>query len=147
MTSTADDLLAAVSAALPRLHALDEARAAVRPAPGRWSKKEILGHLIDSAANNHQRFVRMQRIPHLELDGYAQDDWVRVSHHHDRSWSDLVSFWESYNRFLAVLLRHVEPAALRHTWTDPDGRRVDLEFVARDYVVHLRHHLAQLAAP
>jgi hypothetical protein len=49
---------------------------ALKPAPDRWSKKEILGHLIDSAANNHQRFVRAQGTPRLEFPGYEQEFWV-----------------------------------------------------------------------
>lgn len=146
MHDVADDLLAALSATTA-LRAIDDGRAAARPARGGWSRKEILGHLIDSAANNHQRFVRMQQVAHLELPGYAQDDWVRVSRHGARPWLDLVSLFETYNRFLAALVRDLDPAALSHTWTAPDGRRLDLAFVARDYVAHLRHHLAQLTAP
>jgi hypothetical protein len=82
--------------------------------------------------------------PHLEFPGYAQDAWVRVSGHQDRPWLELVSVWEACNRQVAAVLRHVDPSTLRNTWTDPEGRRVDLEFVARDYVVHLRHHLEQI---
>lgn len=59
-----------VAIALPRLQSIPEDIAAQKPAPGKWSKKEILGHLIDSAANNHQRFVRLQLQPELTLPGY-----------------------------------------------------------------------------
>jgi hypothetical protein len=64
--------------AAPKLSGIGEEEAARRPAAGRWSKKEILGHLIDSACNNHQRFVRTQLSPGLEFPGYEQDSWVRV---------------------------------------------------------------------
>jgi hypothetical protein len=127
-----------------RLRSIDEKTASIRPAPGKWSKKEILGHLTDSAANNHQRFVRLQFGPRLELPGYEQDGWVRVQHYQDRSWTEIVSFWEAYNRHLAFVVRHLDAQCLRNTWRAPDGKEVDLEFIVRDYLVHMRHHLEQI---
>ncbi len=140
------ELATLVGGVAERLRRVDEAAASRKPAPGKWSRKEILGHLIDSAANNHQRFVRLQLQGTLELPGYEQDGWVRVSHYQDRPWADLVAFWETYNRNLAEIVRRFDPASLRHTWSDPSGRVLDLEFIARDYVVHMRHHLDQIAA-
>jgi hypothetical protein len=144
LTAVARHLAAVVAAAAKRLARTSEESAGRRPAPGKWSPKEVLGHLIDSAANNHQRFVRMQLLPHLELPGYAQDDWVRLAGYHDLPWRDLCELWAGYNRLLAHLLARADPATLRHTWTLGDGRRVDLEWVARDYVLHMRHHLGRL---
>ena len=146
LTDVATDLVALVHAQGQRLRRIGESAAARRPAPGQWSRKEILGHLIDSAANNHQRFVRLQLQGSLELPGYEQDGWVRVSHYQDRPWADLVAFWETYNRNLAEIVRRLDPACLRHTWRDPKGQVLDLEFIVRDYVVHMRHHLDQIAA-
>lgn len=42
--------------------------------PAKWSKKEILGHLIDSATNNHHRFVRVQFETNLKIS-YDQNKW------------------------------------------------------------------------
>src|SRR5262245_66441164 len=84
MKSVADDLLSALEAA-DRLRQFDEAAASKRPTPGKWSKKETLGHLIDSAANNHQRFVRLQLSPHIDLPGYDGDEEVRVQRHNEHT--------------------------------------------------------------
>jgi DinB family protein len=143
MESVANDLLSALDAA-DRLHQIDEAAAAKRPAPGKWSKKETLGHLIDSAANNHQRFVRLQLYPRVDLPGYDGDEWVRVQAYQDQPWSEIIDLWRRYNTQLASVIRHVDPQALGHVWHTPDGKDLTLEFIMSDYVVHLRHHLDQV---
>jgi len=141
--SVADELQTAIKLA-DRLRLINDAAASVKPAPGKWSKKEILGHLIDSAANNHQRFVRLQLTPSIALPEYDGDEWVRVQGYQDRSWGELIDLWRMYNTQLASVIEHVGPAALRHVWHTPDGKDLDLEFIMRDYVVHLRHHLDQI---
>ncbi len=143
MESVADELLSVLKA-VDRLRAIDETAAGLRPGPDKWSSKEIIGHLIDSAANNHQRIVRLQLMPRLELPGYEQNGWVRVQHYQERAWKDLLQLWQVYNTHLAAVIRHVDPTALRHAWRTPDGNDVDLEFIIRDYVVHMRHHLDQI---
>src|SRR5580765_418455 len=75
-TDVASDLLQIVEAALPRLRSVSDAEAARPRAPGKWSAKQVIGHLVDSAANNHQRFVRAQQGTELEFPGYAQDHWI-----------------------------------------------------------------------
>jgi hypothetical protein len=127
-----------------RLKALPDSAAALKPDPRTWSKKEILGHLVDSAANNHQRFVRMQLQPHLVLPGYEQDGWVRVQGYQNMEWRDIIELWQMYNRHLASLIRDVNPEALQNTWVDPEGKTVTLEFIMRDYLVHMKHHLDQI---
>src|SRR6185503_9111140 len=118
--------------------------ASKRPAPGNWSPKEILGHLVDSAANNHQRFVRLQLGSRIDLPGYDGDAWVSLQRYQDRSWREIIELWRMYNMQLAWLIRGVDSGALRHVWRTPDGKDLDLEFIMRDYVVHLRHHLEQI---
>jgi hypothetical protein len=143
MKDVADQLESAVAVA-DRLRRIDDEIAAVRPAPGKWSRKEILGHLIDSAMNNHQRIVRLQLQSRLELPGYDQEGWVRVHHYQDRPWKEIIDVWQLYNRNLASLIRHTDPACLRNLWRSPDGNDIDLEFIIRDYLVHMRHHLEQI---
>jgi hypothetical protein len=141
--SVANDLLSALKIA-DKLRGIDEAKASVRPTPGKWSNKEIIGHLIDSAANNHQRFVRLQLSPSIDLPGYDGDEWVRVQRYQERSWHQIVDLWQMYNTQLAAVIRQMDAKALRNVWNTPDGKKLDLEFIARDYVVHLRHHLNQI---
>lgn len=143
MKNVADDLESKLAIA-ERLRKIDDETAAYRSGPDRWSVKEIIGHLIDSAANNHQRFIRLQMQDHLDLPGYDGDAWVRIEQYQNRPWPELISLWESYNRHLAHVIRNIDPAALRHTWRSPEGEIVDLDFVVRDYVVHMQHHLDQI---
>ena len=95
---------------MPRLRALADARASSSLVPAKWSPKQILGHVIDSAANNHQRFVRVQAESDLNLPGYAQDFWVDTQRYSDRAWSDLIDLWASYNRHLAHVITHIAEA-------------------------------------
>jgi hypothetical protein len=143
MQNTALELERILDEARPRLLAMDEAAAQQRPDAEKWSWKEIMGHLIDSAANNHQRFVRLQIEPTLSLPSYRQPDWVRVQHYRDRRWSELVELWNAYNRHLAHIMRHADPQAAGHVWKAPDGD-LALAFLMTDYLKHLRHHLAQI---
>jgi hypothetical protein len=138
-----NSLASVVTDAIPRLSAISEQGAAQKPAANKWSKKEILGHLIDSAANNHQRFVRLQLEREISLPGYEQDGWVRVARYQDRPWTEIIALWAAYNRHLATIIDTLDPSALGHVWHSPGGD-VTLEFIATDYVRHLKHHLNQI---
>lgn len=153
--SIADDLRRAVEDATPRLHALSEDAVRQRPAPGKWSKKEILGHLIDSAANNHQRFVRAQFQDDLVFPGYAQDEWVRVQRYQETEWKALIELWRRYNLHLARVIAAIPDAVrLREHRTHnlhriamrrvPEHEATTLDYFMRDYVYHLQHHLRQI---
>jgi hypothetical protein len=137
-TAEFSTLLDLAAAELPRLTDTDTRR------EGHWSRKEILGHLIDSAANNHQRFVRGQLDRKLITPAYAQEQWVETERFHDREWSDLVQFWLAYNRHLLHLMSHVRPDSLDSIILIGGNDPVSLEFVMIDYVRHLKHHLEQI---
>jgi len=123
---------------------ISDAEASIPAIEGGWSRKEVLGHLIDSASNNHQRFVRAQLQDELRWPGYDQAGCVRVQRFQDARWSDLLEFWAAYNRFLARVLAAV-PEEKRATpcWIG-DYPRMTLEELAADYVTHLEHHLDQI---
>lgn len=140
----ADDLEALVSSTAPALRALGEGAAGLKPDAGTWSIKEVLGHLVDSAANNHQRFVRAQQGGTLVLPGYEQDHWVGAQGYQQRPWTEIVQLWESYNRHLAHVIRRIPPAALAAECRIGDNPPVTLGFIVGDYVTHMRHHLQQI---
>ncbi len=149
------ELRTAVDRAVPTLLSLSDVAASGAPARGRWSPKQVIGHLIDSASNNHQRFVRAQFTDDLLFPGYEQDAWVDVQRYQDAEWTELVAFWRSYNLHLARVIESIparvqgEPR-IRHNlhvraFTPvPESEPATLGYFMRDYVVHLRHHLRQI---
>jgi hypothetical protein len=142
--AVAHDLLQTIEAALPKLRAISEPDAERPRAAGKWSRKQIVGHLIDSAANNHHRFVRAQEGPMLSFPPYAQDHWVSSQHYQDRSWNDLVTLWHAYNRHLTHVIGRIAEDRRHVPCTIETNEPVTLEFLASDYVEHLRHHLGQI---
>ena len=151
----AERLVEALRRATPALLALDDTATARRPAPGKWSPREIIGHLVDSASNNHQRFVRMRDRDDLVVDGYEQDVWVESQRYAEAPWVELVLLWLTYNRHLARLMAATPPADrdrvrkvhnlhLRAFRPVPVDRDVTLAYFMNDYVDHLEHHLAQI---
>ena len=137
--------LRAVAGSFSReLLAADPRAVARRPAPQTWSPKEVLGHLIDSAANNHQRFVRAQETDALTLPGYEQNHWVRVQGYNDADWAHLVTLWTHVNLHLADVIARVPEDRYAVPCTIGDSEPVTLEFVIVDYLRHLKHHMAQI---
>ncbi len=111
---------------------------------GGWSRKQVLGHLIDSASNNHQRFVRALLEEELRWPGYDQVGCVRVQHFQDASWSALVELWTAFNGLLAHVLAHVPEAKRNTQCIIGDHAPMSLEQLAEDYLRHMRHHVEQI---
>jgi hypothetical protein len=144
MKDVADWLNRIVGSVHSRLLSIHEDDAGRKPFEEKWSKKEILGHLIDSASNNHQRIVRMQETSDLGTFRYAQDHWVRVQQYQTEPWTDLVELWFAYNLHLAHIIRNINPAALEHVCDVGYPKPVTLRYLLDDYVDHLEHHLRQI---
>ena len=147
MRDTADELRAAVAEAVGRLHTIPEIAAQEPRAEGKWSRKEILGHLVDSALNNHQRFVRAQLTEDFSFPGYAQDEWVARQGYAERPWPEIVDTWRTANQHLAHTIERIAPEARAHICRigdDPHDPPLTLDWWVRDYLRHMRHHLAQI---
>jgi len=129
---------------LPNLRALSDERASIARAPGKWSAKEELGHLIDSAANNHIRFVRGALEPEFRGPGYAQDDWVSLHGYSGMRWDAIVDFWFGYNRFLTGLIERIPESQLETRCFVATNDPVTLRFLIADYILHMQHHIDQL---
>jgi hypothetical protein len=122
---------------------------------GEWSRREILGHLIDSAANNHQRFVRAQFKDDLVFPGYEQEQWVSSQRYNDEPWQDLIELWRAYNLHLVHVVAHIPEDILtrqrdKHSLDQiafnsvAQNAPATLEYLIRDYLDHLKHHLDQI---
>ena len=150
-----NDFRNTIGSAKARLRDIPETQSRERNSPDQWSPIEVIGHLIDSAAHNHQRFVRAQFTDDLEFSGYEQDNWVNSQRYRDEAWSDVVQLWSAYNLHLLHVASVIPEDVLtkhraRHTLDQIAFNLVDksepatLEYLIRDYVDHLRHHLNQI---
>jgi len=142
--NTSDELRRIVESATPRLERMASAQATDRPGPGKWSKTEILGHLIDSAANNHHRFVRAQLVDELDFPSYEQDRWVERQGYADADWRELLTLWRTYNLHLARVVERIPEAALARRCRIGAEGVMTLGEIVEGYLIHLRHHLGQL---
>jgi hypothetical protein len=144
MIELADELRTEVGRAEGPLRAMGAALAGVSRGPGRWVAKEILGHLIDSAVNNHQRFVWAQFVSPLEMPDYDQEAWVELQHYRERPWAELVDLWVALNQHMAVVMEDTPAERLQTPCRIGDGEPGTLESWMRHYVQHLKHHLRQI---
>jgi hypothetical protein len=157
MQHIASELRQTVADALLWLRKLPDRADARRPAPNKWSPREIIGHLIDSASINHERFVRAQLQDSLVFTTYEQDLWVAKQGYHDQDWNGLLARWAAFNEQVASVVeriseRDMERPRIDHNlhmiaWrTVSPTTPVTLDYFVNDYVGHLRHHLGQITA-
>jgi hypothetical protein len=153
LTQFRDTILSATT----RLKDITEEQSRRGSSEDSWSPIEILGHLIDSAANNHQRFVRAQFTDDLVFPGYEQDRWVSLQKYRDESWADVIQLWSAYNLHLlhvaSVIPENVLTTGRENHSLDQiafnladRNKPATLEYLIRDYVDHLKHHLDQIFA-
>ena len=108
--------------------------------------KQIVGHLVDSAVNNHHRIVRLQYTVNLEFPDYRQDNdlWIKIQNYQQENWDQLISFWRSYNFHLIHVIKHVNRDCLTHTWHDFEGTKETLQTLIEGYLWHLNLHLKEI---
>jgi hypothetical protein len=111
--------------------------------PEKWSKQKILGHLVDSAIINIQRFVRAQ-IEDKPVSGYDQDDWVAIQQYSRYNTEELIQLWEAVNRHLYHVAASIPAHNLKRVCEMRDGQVLTLEFLIEDYLKHLQHHIEQI---
>ena len=156
MKDLLDDFRQTIEDSAGRLLSLSATSSQAAPAPGKWSPREVIGHLIDSAAHNHQRFVRAQFTDDLQFHGYEQAEWVGVQGYNDESWEQLIQLWKVYNLHLLHLISKIPAAQLtkqryKHNLHEiawqaiPVEQPATLEYFIRDYLGHLKHHLRQIS--
>jgi hypothetical protein len=126
------------------LSRFSEAESEQRPAPERWTRKEVVGHLIDSASNNHQRFVRGQLTSGQDFPGYEQEQWVRIQGYQAARWQDLIDLWRAYNTHLLHVAGCMSEEGRRATCRVGGGAEVSLGGLFVAYVEHLEHHLRKM---
>jgi len=150
-----DEFRETISTASGQLLQISAEKSQLPRAAGKWSPKEIIGHLIDSASNNHQRFVRAQFSDDLIFAGYEQEGWVRVQNYQGESWAELVQFWKLYNQHILHVMSLVPEETRRKlrykhnlhqiaSDTLSESEPVTLEWFMRDYVDHMKKHLGQI---
>jgi hypothetical protein len=155
MKNALKDFNRIIEEASERLLSMTEVESRARHGDEKWSAKEIVGHLVDSASNNHQRFVRAQFTQDLVFPGYEQESWVRAQRYDEESWPVLVNLWKFYNLHLAHVMRHTPEferrrARVRHNLQEigfaevAAGQPSTLEHLMLDYIGHLKHHLRQI---
>lgn len=121
---------------------ISEENMSIKPTPTKWSKKEIIGHLIDSATHNHQRFVRGQfeNIPEISYD---QNNWNEFSFYNHIESKQIISFWTIYNKQIIEIIKRIPKENLEKQ-IKIGNNLLTLEFLIIDYVEHLEHHLKQI---
>lgn len=105
--------------------------------------KQLLGHLIDSASNNHQRMIRLQYNENLIFPDYTQDNdrWMIIQDYQHADWNNLVQLWTSFNLHIAHLIESIDKSKLNNSWTDFEGVKVTLKDMIKGYPWHLNLHM------
>jgi hypothetical protein len=144
MVHVADALRKTIAQAIPMLQSITDAEASHKPVPEKWSFKEIIGHLLDSAGNNQQKFVRAMLHSGSDFVPYAQDEWVAVQHYNEASWEELLNIWQYYNQHIAHIMQYVDSNLLQNTIYIGGKGPYTLDFIVTDYVEHMKHHLVEI---
>jgi hypothetical protein len=146
LNSLASDFRAELNSIHNSLRALPPALASVPWRVGGWTRSQILGHLLDSATNNRQRFVRASIDLTYTGPKYAQEAWVAAHGYADQNWARLLEWWQIEHEILAAIVDRIPEESLRAPCKIGDNEPVTLRYLIEDYLRHQHHHLAQLSA-
>lgn len=121
---------------------LSEEFTSIQLSADKWSVKEIFGHLLDSAANNYQRFIRLQEEKNLLFPGYGTD-WVKTVPYNTYPFKNLLSLWKEYNLLICHIVENLDSSVLQNSWNTGEAE-LTLEFLVKDYISHLNLHINHL---
>jgi hypothetical protein len=142
----ASDIEDAVNESWQMLRSVPNETVMARPGPDEWSVKEIVGHLVDSASNNHQRLVRLQVADDLVFPDYSKNNtsWVVIQRYQAADWDDLLALWRHFNLHLARVIRTVDLQCIDHIWVIDEETTITLGELMTDYLRHLKDHLQHI---
>jgi len=146
MKKIAEDLNQVIREYAKKIASIPEKEFAAKPQPDKWSKKEVLGHLIDSAQNNLRRFICGQYEPTPPKIVYDQERWVVSNNYTQTDSPELITFWLLINQRIVAVLNQMPPSAYASNCdTGKDSVQLhSIEWLADDYVKHMKHHLNQI---
>jgi len=151
----AEKLKQIIASTISKLEEIEEADFLYKASSKKWSKKEILGHLIDSAFNNHRRFILAQLQDDLVFEGYDQDKWVELNGYQNQSTDQLISTFRSLNLQIVRLISQIDASVLNTKTTNhnfheicmvrvSEGDLSSIKYLIEDYIFHLEHHISQI---
>jgi hypothetical protein len=143
MKEAAANLKSIIGQALPLLLQIDEETSSIKSA-GKWSFKEIIGHLVDSASNNHQKFIRTVLDDGHHFPGYEQDDWVLLQNYQSGNWKEILTLWFELNQHLSRVIEKIPVDSLSHKLFINEKGPFTLKYIITDYNEHLKHHLTAI---
>lgn len=150
-----DTLTSIIERTASQLTGVSDAELSHKDRPDKWSKKEILGHLIDSAINNHRRFKQFLHQEHLVFDGYNQDNEVVMNDYQNRPLQEIIALWSGMNQQIIQILKAIPDERFTKRYTQHNYHRIgfkrvpeteasSIQYLIQDYLGHMEHHLAQM---
>lgn len=138
-----DEILEVINEWEEKLLALSEDVITERRNHQNRTVKQLLGHLVDSASNNHQRMVRLQYNDNLAFPDYTQDNdrWIAIQDYQHADWENLIQLWKFFNLHIIHLIKSVDTSQLNNYWTDFEGVKVTLGDMIKGYPSHLNLHI------
>ncbi len=135
------------------LQLLDSSKTGIKEKPEKWTKKEVLGHLIDSAINNYTRFVNLQYNPSLGFTRYDQDKWVEIRKYNESNWDEIRTTWYLLNKAIVYVISTIPEERYKDEvrggeeiiFKEPENCNVTTEYLISDYYDHLGHHMKTIS--
>lgn len=143
MKKTAAGIKKSIQSFYSEYSAQDDDITSVNLSPDKWSLKQIIGHLIDSASNNHQRIVRLQISEAISFSDYDKDEWLAIGNYNQYNFRDLLDLLVHYNKLIAFLIGKIDESSFGNRWMIDGGNEKTLKEIALQYLEHLNIHIDQ----